>query len=96
MKVKQVIEIDYNELEDIVNKHFDITSYEFVAVQECGNYSSYSFNMPKAEPLDKWGLAAIELLKQDGSPTYYNHAIMQQLVNDGVLAPGEYLVKVSW
>lgn len=100
MKVKTVIEMDYYELETIVNNHYNLPhngdGYEFVAVQECGNDSSHTFYIPKAEPLSKWDQKSIEELKLGKHPCYCNHAILQDLVNNGVLAPGEYLIKVSW
>lgn len=102
MKVKQVIEIDYYELEGIVNKHYNLAldkygrGYSFVATEECGNDSSHSFNVEGAEPLDKYDLGKIEELRAGQHPTYCNQAIIQDLVNNGALAPGEYLVQVCW
>jgi len=104
MKVKQVIEIDYNELEDIVNKHYGLRAkdpygnglYSFVATEECGNDSDHSFSVPKAEPLDEYDQKKIKRLRGTGHSRYSNYAILQDLVNNGVLAPGEYLVKVCW
>lgn len=99
MKVKTVIEMDYSELEDIVNKHYKLkgeSKYSFVATAECGNDSDHSFNVPRTKPLDKWAQKNIQELKEGRYPSYCNHDILQDLVNNGVLAPGEYLIRVSW
>lgn len=102
MKVKTVIEIDYDELEGIVNRHYGIQDkqggegYSFVATQECGNDCSFTFHVPSAKPLDKWEQEDIQKLRETGHSPWRNSVIIQDLVNNGVLAPGEYLVKVSW
>jgi hypothetical protein len=100
MKVKTVIEMDYGELETLVNNHYGLPhngdGYEFVAVQECGNDSAHTFYIPKAEPLNKYNQYVIDKLRSGKAPIYHNHTILQDLVNNGVLAPGEYLIKVSW
>jgi hypothetical protein len=98
MKVKQIIEIDYSELEEIVTRYYNLPKnfYEFVAVQECGNDSDHSFSVTKIEPLSKYDQQAIDDLRKGILPVYCNYIIFQDLVNNSVLAPCEYLVKVSW
>lgn len=99
MRKKTVIEIDYNELESIVRKHYGIdhNQYSFVATEECGNDTHHSFNVTGAAPLRDYDQETIDEIKATGNvPEYSNLTIMQDLVNSGVLEPGEYLVDVSW
>lgn len=91
------IELDWHELEDIVNKTYSITQYNFVAVQECRNDSQHTFQVTKQEPLDEWESKDLqEFIAKNGLKEYMNYTIMQDLVNRGVLKPANYLVTVSW
>jgi hypothetical protein len=102
LKKETVITIEYGELEDIVNKAYSITDYEFVAVEECGNDSSHRFDVGEIKPfdpenvLDKYDLEKLEKVKAGKVPTYSNHIIFRDLVNRGILEPGTYIVEVSW
>lgn len=51
MKTATYNEIDYNDFDDLVNKHFNTPGFfEFVASEECGNGSSHSYmNVTKEE-----------------------------------------------
>jgi hypothetical protein len=101
MKTKTVIEIDYNEFEDIVRKTYglaerDSNAYSFVATEECGNDSTHEFVVDKIEKLDEWEIESIHKLIAGKCPTYCNDTIFQDLVNQGILQPGTYIVNVCW
>lgn len=55
MKKTVYIEMDYYEFEELVEKHFGVKNYEFVADIECGNDSSHTFNI-KDEAFAERGL----------------------------------------
>ena len=96
MKKEEITKINYAELEQIINKTFNVTGYEFVPVQECENDSTHLFVINKIEPLNKWDTDTLkEFISENGFAPYANYVLFQELVNRGVLSIGQYLV-VSW
>jgi hypothetical protein len=91
---KTVIEMDWNELEEIVNKTYGINNYNFVASMECGNDSAHQFDVSKIEKPDEWYMKQIADIKNN--PNVSPYAIMQDLVNRGAIEPGDYLITVCW
>ena len=96
MKLKQITktitEINYNDLDEFIQTTYGWKNYEFVAVEECGNDSSHSFNptgdVSDPEVFERW---------DKGEFVHYsNHAIMEKLVADGHIPAGDVLVEVCW
>lgn len=97
MKKKLMIEMDYDEFENIVTNQYKVNDYSFVATEECGNDSDHTFSVSGIEPLDKYETEKLlEFIEKNGGTCYVNHTLFQDLVNKGVLEPGEYIVKVCW
>jgi hypothetical protein len=95
MKKVSIIEMDYDEFEEIVKRVYQATKYSFVATEECGNDSSHTFDITKKEPLDKYEKEDLdEFVASKGLKTYVNQTLFQDLVNKGKLKPGHYLVNV--
>lgn len=83
-----VTELDYKEVEALVCKeygHCGLDEYSFVATEECGNDEVFLFTVRDT------GVVLDPLTKGSG-----NYEIMEHLCVDGHLAPGKYLVRVSW
>ena len=111
MKQKCVIELDYNELDRLIEEHFNLRpgSYVSVAYNEWNNYSNYSFDV-KAKPLNMEELANMmqavektyESTKGYGGNTFRQpagistDALLDHICANGKLVAGEYLVTVFW
>lgn len=101
MKTETVTIINYDEFEDIVRKHYgflenDRNAYSFVATQGCSNDSTHKFGSVVKKPLFDWDDK--ELIKFiNREPNYAsNYILIQDLVNQNVLEPGNYIVEVCW
>ncbi len=91
---KKVINIvDYGSFE-----HFVISiyggDYEFTAVQEANNDSSYSFNV--TGEISEYQEDTVLKIKSGKYPTYCNRILLNLLVREKFIEPGEYLIKVCW
>lgn len=97
---KKVINfVDYRSFEDFVISIYG-GDYEFTAVQgtalpeqEANNDSSYSFNV-KGE-ISKYDEATVLKIKSGKYPTYCNRVLLNLLIREKFIEPGEYLIKVS-
>lgn len=96
MENKLYCVIDYREIEQMFRKqHPDIKYDSFIAVEECGNDSVHNFVVSKQ--LDEWSQDNWqEIVKKKSVGCYQNNVILDKLCEDGLLKPGNYLVKVSW
>jgi len=94
MKTKTVIEMDYNEFEELVKKVYG-RKWSFVADQELRNDTSWTCRVEKEE-LDEFELSDIEKFKQGELHTYLANTLLTDLVNNGHLQPGDYLIEVCW
>jgi len=86
--------IDYNDLDNYIQKVLGWKNYEFVAVEECGNSENKSFSIDGK--LNEWDLINIKKWKRGQIVHYSNQAILNYLCSLSVLEPGEYLVEVFW
>ncbi len=94
-KQRTVISGDYNDLEEIVMKHYG-REWSLVADQEMGNDSTFEAKITKDEALDEYELEDIAEFKATGESQYLAPVIMQDLCNAGLLEPGEYTIRISW
>lgn len=99
-KTVSVIELDYGDLEDLVNKVYggkDKEEYSFVATEECGNDSDHKFPNISAAPFkNEWDQKDADELRSGKFPCYRNYTLLKALCQDGHLEPGDYLVRVCW
>ena len=93
---KTFIEMDYGELEDLIKKTYGHT-YEFVAEEELMNDVDKTYSLTAKTPLDEWEAKDMEEFKLTGKTKgWRTNTIMQDMINNDVLEPGEYLIHVSW
>lgn len=90
MKKKTVIEMGYNELDQLISKEFGI-DYECVPYEEWNNDESHQFNV-EAESMDAYDLKKFAKQKYD----YMTRSLLNELCFRGKIEAGEYIVKVSW
>lgn len=91
---KQIIEMEYSELEELVKKVYGI-EWSLVADQELGNDSSYSVEISKEE-IDGYEIGRLEAWKKGKFVGWLAPWIMTDLCNNGHLEPGDYLIQISW
>lgn len=95
MKIKTYTQMDYDELDKMVQEHIGV-KYESVAENEWNNDSSYTFSV-KREPLDKWDKKTLEVFRAGNREgNLWAHIVLQELVNLNILPEGDFLVEVSW
>lgn len=108
MKEVTYIVIDYDELDYLINKHFDPVGhgqreYECVPENEWNNDSSYTVGAgphvwvvdEEDEEIEKWLNGTLLNYYKNPRPPSLD-TIMNRMARDGVLEPGDYLVSVCW
>jgi hypothetical protein len=95
-KITTYVEVDSNDLDTFVNKVYGVNSYECVAMEEWSNDTKHQVRVTSKEPLDKWAAEKIQEIKAGRCPSWSIQAVMQDLVNEGHIQPGIYLINVSW
>lgn len=93
MRIKTIRSVDYNDFDEFVRSIYG-GDYEFVAIQEANNSSSYTFR-PDGKISD-YQEKDVQKIKSGKYPNYCNHILFDLLVKEGYLEPGEYLVEVFW
>jgi hypothetical protein len=96
-KRKVVIEIDYNDVDDVITRHFPNMNgrYECVAYEEWGNYQDHSMDIDGQ--LDDDELEDIhEMINTGRWPHWRTSDILNYLCKMGVIEPAEYLISVFW
>ena len=98
MKKVTRIEMDYSELEALVQKTYGLKKrWSFVADEECGNDSSHTYSVMEKEELDEFDKEDLaEFIAKDGFKPYMTSRLMQDMVNRDILEPGNYLIEVCW
>lgn len=101
VKKKTVIEVEYHNFEQFIIAVYNIPAQKYytwsvVADQEAGNNSVLSFDVSKKEPLDEFDQADIEKFTGSGQGQYMTQNLLQDLVNQDLIEPGEYLIDISW
>lgn len=96
-KRKVVIEVDYNDVDDLITRNFPNMKggqYECVAYEEWGNYEDHSMDINGK--LD-YGLEDIHKMMDSGIwPHYQTSTILNYLCSLGVIEPAEYLISIFW
>ena len=88
-------ELDYDELESIIAKFYNIKDVSVVSMEEWSNDEDHVCNVEKEE-ISKYDLRLLEELKQGKNPTYCLGAVLADLANNNILEEGKYLIRVSW
>ena len=92
---KTYIEMEYRELDELIKKTYG-HEYEFVCYEELGNGVDKSFTV-KAEILDGWAQADLDGFIATGKiGRWRTHTLLTDMVNRGILKPGNYLIEVFW
>jgi hypothetical protein len=92
--LKKIYQVDYRELECFVSEVYGITDYNFVAVEEGQNDSTYSFIVDGKT--DEWDMGTVDEIRKGYIPMYSNGVLLNILCADGHLKPGNYSITVCW
>lgn len=106
VKTQTVHVVDDTELERLANEVYGrelqggsprrfYNPYEFAAVGECGNDTDHAF-VVSARPHPDDQLAVDSIRGGVAVPMYRNGLLLDLLCADGHIAPGNYLIQVSW
>lgn len=94
---KQVIEMEYGELEELIEKTYGFEEYSIPAEEEKGNDCSLTFNLVKGEEPNEWHKKDLAKMKETKKPMQYRtHILMQDMCNNSILEPGDYIVNIFW
>lgn len=90
---KTIIEMDYTEFEELVDKHIvkDGPHYEYVACQELSNDSAQTYDGINGE-LGSYEREDIE----KGELEWRARALLNRLCELGVIEPADYVITVCW
>lgn len=71
--------------------------YEFVADEEAHNYCAYTYNnIERGASLDAYVAAKLQDFLEGDAVPYMARTLIQDMVNNGVLDPGNYMIEVYW
>lgn len=89
---KEILEVDYNEVDKIINKYFfdGQSIYECVPDEEWSNYSSHEITVDGLVDEDE----AKDIANR--SREYMTSTYLNDLCRRGIIEKGIYLIKVSW
>jgi len=90
---KTIIEMGYEEFEDLVDKHIikDGTHYEYVASEELSNDSTQSYNDINGT-LDNFERQSLD--KDDHG--WKARTYLKRLCELGIIEAGDYVITVCW
>jgi hypothetical protein len=102
---KPIVEIDYDDLDQIITEHFTGKSipyaypyekgfepHDIVCLNEWGNDEQHSFDVAK-EPADPKTIANAMKCKW---PEFYTGQLLNQMCCDGVIPECELIVNICW
>lgn len=98
-KPEYLAEVNYGDLNAFINKVYGFPpgTYEVVASQEWSNDSSYTA-YAQAGQLPAYIQSKLDKFKasKGQDSMYMLNTLLSDCVNQGLLEPGKYLIKVSW
>lgn len=98
MKVKTYRIFEYHEFDKLVKETYgEQVQYEFVAAEEAHNYTSVTFNnVERGVEIDGWDAGKLNSLKSGAWTQFMARTLIQDMVNNNVLDPGNYMIEVFW
>lgn len=93
IKTKTVHAVSYDALERLIQEVYG-HDYQMIASEEWGNDSQHEFVLDGKN--DEWDQGHVADFMAGKLTSFGTHAILNDLVKKGRLAPGTYLVDVSW
>ena len=93
LKTKKVtyIEVDYHDLEQLIQETYQQPDYNIVADEEWSNDSRYTFTLERAA-LNEYQACDVGGFRADGNGQYKLGSLLADLCLQGHIEPGDYLV----
>ena len=97
MKAKSsaVIRVDYADLEQEVLAAYG-HEWSFVADEECGNDTTRAFDGIDGGEMDAYDRDKLDRFITTGEGQFLARLLLDDLVRTGRIAPGDYIIDVSW
>lgn len=97
IKEEKVFIIDYNDLDDLITKYFNLEDrYDIIAYEECNNYMSKTFMVTNNTP-DIWTQETLDSVwKKKEVHHFSTNTYLNQICQDGYIKPGKYIIDVNW
>lgn len=97
MEIKTIVEMAYDELDELVNKNIPAAKgkYEFIAEEECANDTARTFNRIDGSFKHLTGYEK-EIEEGKEGCLRNTHAVLHYICKKGVIPAGDYVITVSW
>jgi len=94
---KQVIEMMYVELEELIQKTYGWGKYSLCAAEELDSAPSWTTTVVKngLNEFDRLDLAVMKV-KGPYARQYRTRMLMNDMCDQGILEPGDYVVEICW
>ena len=92
---KQIMKVQYRELEKLVLETYGFREYSVCAEEELGNGSNMTVDVDgDIDEFDEEDLQQMIVTKE--AKKYSTHILMNDLYRKGLIPKGEYLVQIYW
>lgn len=92
---KTMIEVDYHEVECLIQETYGIKEYNIACAEETGNDTALSYTI-SPEEADEYTLESIEKMRSGKEVSYRTQSIMDDLCFRGLIEAGDYVIEISW
>jgi hypothetical protein len=89
-----VFKTDDAEIEDLLDKHYEIRHHEIVPAEECNNGSSLDYDIDGN--LTSYEEETFLEIKNGRFVHWSTQTLMNKLCADGHIEPGNYIIDISW
>ena len=96
INTKTIHSVDYIDFEQAVKDYYKVDDYNFPADAETGNDTSVATVCYKKSPLESYEQEELNEFKATGEYNMIYSTLLQDMVNNGIIPEGEYLIEVSW
>lgn len=95
MKTKVINTVDSDDFNEFVEFIYG-GSFEFVAIHEADNDSSYEYTVSMKDLTGYRNLEEESKIRKGKYPTYCIGSLLNCLLEDGYIKEGDYLIDVCW
>ena len=95
---RTIIKVDYDDLEDYFEAVYG-QAWCFCSSEEAQNDNVYEYDIggEHSEEFDEWDKERFEMWVKEGKFwAFGTHSLMEEMCRNGLLEPGEYIIKVWW
>ncbi len=94
--VKAVIEVDYGDLEELIQEVYGVKEFSIPSSEEVSNGVCRKFSIAK-EALNEYTVTSINKFKEEPEESSFMlRTLLVDMCSNGIIMPGEYLIKIYW